>query len=114
MRAQFFGGFLFGVCSSYALKTTPKENDESEAKGAEAPHTLKGKLLCYVDDLLKSVKLEIDATKRIKNVRSMCNEGGFNSTKFTIKVKEILHSIPKNSRRNGVKDKHFGCKLPDE
>lgn len=40
MCAQFFGGVLLGACSSYALKTTAKENDETEAKGAEAPHTL--------------------------------------------------------------------------
>lgn len=41
MCAQFFGGVLLGACSSYALKTTAKENDETEAKGAEAPHTLR-------------------------------------------------------------------------
>ena len=68
----------------------------------------------YVDDLLKSVNSEDDAIKLIKNVRSMCNEGGFNVTKFISKIKKVLHLILETFRRNGVKDRDLGCKLPDE
>ena len=44
----------------------------------------------------------------------MCNEGGFNLTKFVSNSKKVLHSIAETFRRNGVKDKDLGCKLPDE
>ena len=35
-------------------------------------------------------------------------------TKFASNSKKVLHSIPETFRRNGVKDKDLGCKLPDE
>ena len=44
----------------------------------------------------------------------MCNERGFNLTKFITNTKEVLHSIPATFRKNDVKDKDLGCKLPDE
>ena len=44
----------------------------------------------------------------------MCNEGGFNLTKFISSSKEVMHSIPETYRRNGVKDEDLDCKLPDE
>ena len=67
-----------------------------------------------MDDLLKSVNSEDDAIKLIKNVRSMCSEGGLNLTKFISNSKKVLHSIPETFRGNGVKDKDLGCKLTDE
>ena len=57
--------------------------------GTETAHTLREK--CYEDDLLKSVTSEDGAIKLIKNVRSMCNERGFNSTKFVSNSKKVLH-----------------------
>ena len=68
----------------------------------------------YLNDLLKSVNSEDYGIKLIKNVRPMCNEGEFNLTKFVSSSKKVLHSIPDTFRRNGVKDKDLGCKLPDE
>ena len=44
----------------------------------------------------------------------MCNEGRFNLKKFVSNRKKVLDSIPETFRRNGVKDKDLGCKLPDE
>ena len=67
-----------------------------------------------MDDLLKSVNSEDDAIKLIKNLRSICNKGGLNLTKFVSNSKKVLHSIPETFRRNGVKDKDLGCKLPVE
>ena len=65
-------------------------------------------------DLLKFVNSEDDGVKLIKSVRSMCNERGFNLTKFVSNDKEVLHLIPETYKRNGVKDKVLRRKLPDE
>ena len=35
-------------------------------------------------------------------------------TKFISNSKKVLHLIPETFRRNHVKDKDLGCKLPDE
>ena len=110
MCTHVFGGVSSGPCSNYALKRTAKKNEKKY--GIETALTLIENF--YVDDLLKSVNSEDDAIKLIKNVRSMCNEGGFNLTKFVSNSKKVLHSIAETFRRNGVKDKDLGCKLPDE
>ena len=110
MCAHIFGGVSSGASSSYALKRTAKENEKKY--GTETACTLRENF--YVDDLLKSVNSEDDAIKLIKNLRSMCNEGGSNLTKFVSNSKKVLHSIPETFRRNGFKDKDLGCKLPDE
>ena len=67
----------------------------------------------YKWKLLFSVNSEDDVIKLIKNVRSVCNEGGFSLTKFASNSKKVLHSIPETFRRNGVKDKDIGYNLPD-
>ena len=72
--AHVFGCASYGACRNYALKRTAKENEKKY--GTETTRTLTKN--SYVDDLLKSVNSENDAIKLIKNVRSMCNEGGFN------------------------------------
>ena len=106
MCAHVFGSVSSGACSNYALKRTAKANEEKHGTACRENF--------YVDDLLKSVNSEDDAIKLIKNVRSMCNEGGFSLKKFVSNSKEVLHSISETFRKNGVKDKDLGCKLPDE
>ena len=110
MCAHIFGGLSSGACGNYPLKRTAKENEKKY--GTITARTIRENF--YVDDLLKSVNSEDDAIKLIKNVRSMCNEGGFNLTKFVSNSKKVLHSILKTFRRNGVKDKDLRCKLSDE
>ena len=99
MCAHVFGGVSSGACNNYALKRTAKEKEKKY--GTETAHTLRENF--YVDDLLKSVNSEDDAIKLIKDVRSMCSEGGFNLTKFVSNSKEVLHSIPETFRENDVK-----------
>ena len=78
----------------------------------ETARTLRGNF--YMGDLLKFVNSEDDGVKLIKSVRSMCNERGFNLTKFVSNGKEVLHLIPETYKRNGVTDKVLRRKLPDE
>ena len=99
MCTHVFGGVSSGPCSNYALKRTAKKNEKKY--GIETAHALIENF--HVDDLLKSVNSEDDAIKLIKNVRSMCNEGGFNVTKFISKSKKVLYLIPETFRRNGVR-----------
>ena len=110
MCGHDFGGVSFGTFTKYSLKRTSKENESKY--GTKATHRLREN--CHVDNLLKSINCEDDVIKLIKNLRSMCNERGFNLTKFITNTKEVLHSIPATFRKNDVKDKDLGCKLPDE
>ena len=98
-----------GACCNYALKRTEKENEKKY--GTETACALREN---FFDDLLKSVNSEDGAIKLIKKVRSMCSEGGFTLTKFVSSSKKLLHSIPETFRRNGVKDKELGFKVPHE
>ena len=110
MCAHIFGGLSSGACGNYPLKRTAKENEKKY--GTITARTIRENF--YVDDLLKSVNSEDDAIKLINNVRSMCNEQGFNLTEFVNNSKKVLQSIPETFRKNGVKDKDLGCKLLDE
>ena len=84
MCTHVFEGVSSGACSNYALKRTAKKNEKKyETEGAS---TLRENF--YGDDLLKSLNSEDDAIKLIKNVRSMCNDGGFNLTKFVSNSKK--------------------------
>ena len=57
-----------------------------------------------MDDLLKSVDDPKMAMILVKNVIDMCKSGGFHLTKFISSNRELLISIPKDQRRNGVKN----------
>ena len=98
----FWRCFFWG----YALKRTSKEN--------EKVYQLKLHTHWWKTAYTLMVNSENDSIKLIKNLRSVCNEGGFNLTKFISNSKKVLHCIPVTFRRNGVKDKDHGSKLPDE
>ena len=87
MCVHVFGGVYSGACSNYALKRTGKGNEKKY--GTETGLTLRENF--YVDNLLKSVNSEDNVIKLIEDVRSMCNGGGFNSTKFVSNSKKVLH-----------------------
>ena len=112
MCAHVFGGVSSGAYSNYICTEENCKGKLEEIWNWNCTHTLRENF--YVGDLLKSVNSEDDIIKQIKNVRPMCNEDGFNLTKFISNSKKVLHSIPEIFRRNGVKDKDLGCKLPDE
>ena len=100
MCVHVFGGLFSGACSSYALRRTAIENENKYGK--DAAEMLKNNL--YVDDMLKSVENKDKAIRLTKNVKYMCQEGGFNMTKFASNSKRILQSIPEKDRKMGVKN----------
>ena len=90
-----FGGVSSGACSSYALRRTAIENENRYGK--DATETLNSNF--YIDDILKSAENEDKAIRLMKNVKSMCQEGGFNLTKFASNSKRVLRSIPEKDRK---------------
>ena len=65
----------------------------------------------YVDDLLKSVETEESAVRLIRDVKAMCQAGGFNLTKFILNKKKAIQSVPEYDRRNGVKNADLDTSL---
>ena len=70
----------------------------------------------YVEDLLKSVRDVNTAIYLVHKVIKLCPEGGFQLTNFVSNKVEILQSIPKAKRRDGLKniDINSGSDLPTE
>ena len=99
MTVHLFGATSSPGCANYALKRTADDH-ESEF-GSEAAQFVRQDF--YVDDGLKSVATADEAVKLIKNVKQMCNSGGFNLHKFVLNNKEVIKSIPEHDRADGVK-----------
>ena len=112
MYVHVFGGTFSPSCSNYVLKRASIDEDGEEQFGKAATETLQDNF--YVDDLLKSLDNEREAIKLIKNVKAMCESGGFKLTKFLSNRKQVLQSIDEADRRQGVKDKDLMGDLPAE
>ena len=110
MCVHVFGGVSSGACSNYALRRTAVENENKYGK--DAAEMLKNNF--YVDDMLKLVENEDKAIGLMKGVKSMCQEGGFNLTKFTSKSKGVLQCIPEKDRKMGIKNSDLLGSLPEE
>ena len=110
MCAHVFSGVLSASCSSYALKRTTIDN--IDWYGQEAAKVMRSNF--YVDDLLKSFDDPKTATILVKNVLSMCKSGGFHLKKSISNIRELLMSIPKDQRRNGVMNADLIGDLPTE
>ena len=110
MCVHVFGGVSSGACSNYALRRTAVENENKYGK--DAAEMLKNNF--YVDDMLKLVENEDKAIGLMKGVKSMCQEGGFNLTKFTSNSKGVLQCIPEKDRKMAIKNSDLLESLPEE
>ena len=110
MCVHVFGGVSSGACSNYALRRTGTENENKYCR--DAAQTLK--YTFNVDDLLKSVENEAKAIRLTKDVKSMCQEGDFNLTKFASNSKRVLQYIPEKDRKMCVKNSDVLGSLPEE
>ena len=95
-----FGGVSSGACSNYALRRTAIENENKYGK--DAAEMLKNNF--YVDDILKSVENEDKAITLMKDVKLMCQEGGFNLTKFASSSKRVFAIYSRERQKNGHED----------
>ena len=110
MCVHVFGSVSSGACSNYALRRTAIEIENKYGK--DAAETVKNNF--YVDDMLKSVENEDKAITLMKDVKLMCQEGGFNLTKLASNSKRVLQSIPEKVRKMGVKNSNLLGSLPEE
>ena len=100
MCVHAFGGVSSGACSNYALRRMAIENGNKY--GRDAAETLNNNF--YVDDMLKSVENEDKAIKLMKDVKSMCQEGGFNLTKFASNSERVFAIYSREIQKNGCQE----------
>ena len=94
---------LFSAVSSpgranFVLKRTA--DDFKEVFGSKPAEFVKQDF--YVDDGLKSVPSESEATSLIQSTKELCAKGGFNLHKFVSNSKNVLEAIHKDKRAKGV------------
>ena len=106
MTVHFFGAVSSPACANYALKRTADDNEDEY--GSEAANTLRRNF--YVDDVLKSASTEDETInfKLAKDTKAVCQNGGFNLTKFVGNTERIISSIPREHRAEQVKNLTLG------
>ena len=112
MTAHVFGGTSSSSsCSSFALRTTAKDNEQQYDK--EITQTLVRSF--YVDDLFKSFPTVNQAVNTIKQIQELCSRGGFKLTKFISNKQEVIKSIPDDKRKPSARNElvTFG-NVPEE
>ena len=107
MTVHLFGATSSPGCANLALRTAA--DDSKDDLGVEAASFIKETF--YVDDGLRSVPTVPEATKLIKNATEMCMRGGFKLHKFTSNSKEVVESIPVESRAKEIKEIDLNCDL---
>ena len=110
MCAHVFGGTSSASCSSYTIRRTAIDN--KEVYRTDPATTLLRNF--NVDDLLKSMRDVQSAKQLVQNVINVCKSGGFNLNKFMSNSKELLATIPKEKRKESVKDKDLSGDLPND
>ncbi|XP_073234570.1 uncharacterized protein [Porites lutea] len=107
MTVHLLGATSSPGCANLALRTAA--DDSKDDLGVEAASFIKENF--YVDDGLRSVPTVPEATKLIKNATEMCMRGGFKLHKFTSNSKEVVESIPVESRAKEIKEIDLNCDL---
>ncbi|XP_043222567.1 uncharacterized protein LOC122381883 [Amphibalanus amphitrite] len=93
MTVHCFGASSSPSCANFALR---KCADDKEDCDPEVSKAVKQKF--YVDDCLVSVETPEDAVKMAKELKDVCDLGGFRLTKFVSNSRELLESVPKEER----------------
>ncbi|XP_033118272.1 uncharacterized protein LOC117117900 [Anneissia japonica] len=100
MTVHLFGAGSSPSCANYGLQKTATDNKcEVSIKAVE---TVKRNF--YMDDVLKSVETIEEAKNLVNELKTLCNEGGFNLTKWTSNRREVLVNIPVEERAKELRD----------
>jgi hypothetical protein len=100
MKVHLFGAVSSPSCANLALRRTAEDQRENYKE-----ETVGGILRSfYVDDCLESVETDVKAISHVKELKSICNEGGFKLTKWLSNSRVVLESIPAEERSKGAKN----------
>ena len=94
MTVHLFGAVSSPSCASFALRKTAEDN-QSDFPAAVA-QTVKENF--YVDDCLKSMGSEEEASTMVKDLMSLCQRGGFTLTKWISNNRTMLQALPEEHR----------------
>lgn len=86
--------------------------DQQDEKTEKAAQTLLNSF--YVDDCLTSVETEEEAITLARDLKSLCNKGGFNLTKWMSNSRAFLSSVPEQERATEAKTLDLDSELPVE
>ena len=90
MQAMIFGAKSSPSCASYCLRKTAIDNASAYSK-----ETISSVLRdFYMDDLLKSLPSEEEATKLAVQLTDLLSRGGFRLTKFMSNSRTVLAQLP--------------------
>ena len=98
MAAQIFGANLSPSVVNYCLRRTAE--DYGDKYDDEVVKTIRRHF--YVDNLLKATDDEERCKSLVKDLMSLCSEGGFRLNQWTSNNKNILAEIPEAERDNSV------------
>ncbi|XP_067676374.1 uncharacterized protein [Haliotis asinina] len=98
MTVHIFGAVSSPSISNFVLRAVADRAEK--VYGLPVADTIRNNF--NVDDCLKSVSTEETAVKLVDNLRSACEEGGFQLTKFTSNNRDVLNLIPSEHRSKHV------------
>ena len=96
MLVHIFGAASSPCCANRAVQQTADDNEERF--GPEVINTVRRNF--YVDDVLKSVPNEENATHLAEQLIQLMKEGGFHLTKFASNSRKLLATLPERERAN--------------
>ena len=110
MTVHLFGAVSSPSCASFALRKTAEDN-QSDFPAAVA-QTVKENF--YVDDCLKSMGSEEEASTMVKDLMSLCQRG-FTLTKWISNNRTMLQALPEEHRAKELSELNLDRdKLPVE
>ncbi|XP_028404804.1 uncharacterized protein LOC114527371 [Dendronephthya gigantea] len=100
MTVHLFGAKSSPTCANFALRKTATDNAEEFSNNVV--ETIKRNF--YVDNCLKSVPDEDEASMLAADLRVILQRGGFRLTKWVSNSPKVVASIPEAERAGSVKD----------
>ena len=100
MLVHLFGGVTSPSCANYALQKTADEN--AEHFDQETIQSVKRNF--YVEDCLRSVEDDQQASRLVNQLRQLLAKGGFRLTKWISNACNVIQSAPVSERAGSVKE----------
>ena len=100
MIVHLFRGVSSPSCANYALQKTADEN--AERFDQETIQTVKRNF--YIDDCLKSVEDDRQASRLVNQLRQLLAKGGSRLTKWSSNAYDVIQSVPVSERAGSVKE----------